>query len=354
MNSVLLVGTANTRPGALGALFRAKGEGEFMPVVGLSAETGVQAITLHPTREGTVYAALREGVFQSNDAGESWERLPIPGAPGETFWSVAVHPQDPDILLVGCAPVGVYKSVDGGAHWRRVGTAAPMAERCDMSAAKMFNQSRLMRIAFDPSDPTQVFGACETNGFIVSQDGGETWRDASDALIALAEQHPALRSQINVPDDSEGMLDGHAVCVSPARPGLVFYACRMGLFSTADHGQSWRNHDIGKFAPITYSRDIRVDAQDPAVLYLALSISSRSAAGALYRSDDLGETWRQVDQSTPALSTVMSMGAHPRQGGRVIYVTRGGQTHWSDDGGRSWNARQLPAEAGDAYCAASL
>jgi photosystem II stability/assembly factor-like uncharacterized protein len=128
----------------------------------------------------------------------------------------------------------------------------------------------------------------------------------------------------------------------------------MGLFSTPDAGRTWRNHDIGRFAEFSYTRDMRIAAQDPETMFLALSIASRSDSGALYRSDDLGESLRRCDESVTARSTIMGMGAGATDSDLVIYVTRGGQVHFSDDGTRTWVAKQLPSEAGDAYCAAIL
>ena len=351
MSTTLFAGTAVTRPGSVGTLYRARPDEDFAPVEGLPQDTGVQAIAAHPARPGTLFAATHHGLFRSDDAGASFSKLDVPSNEGEQFWSVAFHPTDPDTILTGCGPIGVYKSTDGGTSWRRVGSREAMNERLDMSNGKFFKHSRIMSLAYDPSDPAMVYGAVETSGFIVSEDGGESWADRSDALMALVDADPGLRSQVNVPDDYEGILDAHCVRVSPARPGTAFYACRMGLFSTSDAGRSWRNHDVRRFAPINYARDMRIAANDPQQLYLALSIASRSDSGALYRSDDLGETFRRADEPVSAKSTIMGMGASPTSSAKVIYVTRGGQVHWSADGSESWHAKQLPADAGDAYCA---
>lgn len=352
--TILFAGTAVTRPESTGTLYRAEIDGDFRPVAGIALDNGVQAITVHPTRTDHIFAATHQGLFRSTDRGLKFAKVAEPGAEGEQFWSVVVHPDDPDTLLTGCGPIGVYKSTDGGENWRRAGDSRHLPERLDMPTAKFFKHSRIMSLAYDPNDPRMVYGAVETSGFIVSEDGGEHWSDRSDGLIALVDADPTLRSQVNVPDDYEGILDAHAVRVSPAKPGTVFYACRLGLYSTEDGGMSWRDHALGRFAPIQYARDLRIAAQDPATLYLALSIASRSDAGALYRSDDLGDTWARADEPVTARSTIMGMGASPVSSAKLIYVTRGGQVHWSGDAAATWNAIQLPQDAGDAYCAAIL
>ncbi|MBN8608652.1 MAG: hypothetical protein J0L81_17175 [Caulobacterales bacterium] len=351
MASTLLIGSANTRIGATGTLYRSQDGKRFEPTKGLPIDTGVQAIAAHPTQAGLVYAATKSGVFRSSDAGASWSRVLAPTTTGEEFWSVAFDPSRPHLVTVGASPLRVHRSEDGGETWTR---SDALPEVCDMSVGKMFKHSRLMGLTFDPNNPRLAFGACETAGFVVSEDGGVHWENRSQALLEIVRSTPSYRNQINVPDDNEGILDGHAVCVSKNHPGLVFYACRVGLFSTRDLGRTWRDHEIARFAPISYARDIRVDPMDGDCLYLALSISSRSEAGALYRSTDAGETWRRADESVTARSTIMGMGAHPRDAGKVVYVTRGGQVHWSEDGCATWQAAQLPPESGDAYVAAIL
>ncbi len=352
MSSVLLVGTAVTRPGAIGTLYRRTNGANWEPGAGMPTNTGVQALTAHPDRPGTVFAATRAGMYKSTDGGASWNKLDVPGR-NEEFWSVSIHPRKPDVIFVGTAPVGVYRSDDGGNRWQRVGNREPMPELCDYSNAKGLT-SRLMRLCFDPSNPDLMFGACETNGLIVSEDGGETWRDSSRALIELSDRHENLRSAIITPNQTEGILDGHAVVVTPAKPGVVFYACRMGLFSSADQGKSWHDYDVGRFAPYSYCRDLRLALDDPNTFYMPMSIGARSNAGAFYRSTDTCKTWKRVDESVTARSTVMSMNTHATDPQRAIYLTRGGQVMWTEDRCASWNEAQLPAEAGDGFCAAIL
>ena len=353
MSSILLAGTAVTRKDAIGTLFRSANGGDWEPAAGMPLDTGVQALTAHPSQRGTVFAATRAGLYKSLDSGATWKKLDVPGA-SEEFWAIAIHPHKPDVLFAGTAPVGVYRSDDGGNSWRRVGSKTPMPELTDYSKAPKGLTSRLMRLCFDPTNPDLMFGACETNGLIVSEDGGETWHDSSSALIALAEQHENLRSAIITPNQTEGILDGHAVAMTPARPGVVFYACRMGLFSSADKGASWHNHEIGRFAPFDYCRDLRLAVDDPQTFDIPMSIGSRSNAGAFYRSTDLGATWKRADEAVTARSTLMSMNTHATDPAKAIYLTRGGQVMWTEDRCASWSEKQLPAAAGDGFCAALL
>ena len=77
---------------------------------------------------------------------------------------------------------------------------------------------RVMRMAQHPTRPDEIYAALEVNGVIRTTDGGETWDDCSADLIRLSEL-PHLKSKIVSDTFAEGMLDGHAIAISPADPG---------------------------------------------------------------------------------------------------------------------------------------
>ncbi|HET8531210.1 MAG TPA: hypothetical protein VFO08_08680, partial [Methylomirabilota bacterium] len=152
--------------------------------------------------------------------------------------------------------------------------------------------------------------------------------------------------------EMEGMLDGHALCVSGAASGTVFLALRMGLFRSTDRAAHWQDMEVGRFSPLTYSRDVRVSPQDPRVLYACLSPAARSEDGSLYRSADLGETWSRFDHGVKAESTLMAVALHPRDADRVYCVSRTGQVFGTEDAGRSWREERLPDGVSDVYAIA--
>jgi photosystem II stability/assembly factor-like uncharacterized protein len=311
---------------------------------GLPEETHVQAITVHPTSPDVVYAGTQNGPYRSVDRGERWERLPFPEEALQV-WSILVHPGDPRTLLAGTSPVGIYRSDDEGASWRKLPNARQV-ERVKMPFA-----CRVMRIAIDPTRPDHIYAALEVGGAMRSLDGGETWSDCSGDLVKLSEL-PHLKSRIVSDSEMEGMLDGHALCVSPAAPDTVILALRMGLFRSTDRGAHWTDMEIGRFSPLTYGRDIRVSPQDPRVLYACLSPAARSQDGSLYRSADLGETWTRFDHGVKAESTMMAVALHPRDPAAVYCVSRTGQVFGTEDAGRTWREHRLPDGVGDVYAIA--
>lgn len=329
-----------------GGLFRRRvGRGDWEPLAaGLPENVEARAFAVHPARPGVVYAGTQDGPYRTTDGGDHWERLGFPDR-GAVVWSLAFHPTRPHVMYAGVAPVGIYRSEDGGDSWVRLpGARSP--GHCEMGFP-----ARVTRIVVDPSSADVVYAALEVSGVIRSTDGGDTWTDLSAPLIKLAEA-PHLKSRIGSDIDAEGMLDSHAFAVSAAAPGAAFLAVRMGVFRTDDRGATWRDIEIGRFSPLTYCRDVIVSPRDPKVLYACLSVSSRGDDGSLYRSDDVGRTWRRFDHGIKARATMMAVSEHPRDPARVYCVSRCGQVFGTEDAGASWREYPLPAGVEDVYTVA--
>jgi photosystem II stability/assembly factor-like uncharacterized protein len=110
--------------------------------------------------------------------------------------------------------------------------------------------------------------------------------------------------------------------------------------------------EIGRFSPLTYARDVVVSPHNPRTLVAALSPAARSTNGSLYRSDDLGQTWRRIDHGIKAESTMMAVSLHPGDPNQIYSVARQGQVFGTRDGGKSWKEWRLPEDVKDIYAVA--
>jgi photosystem II stability/assembly factor-like uncharacterized protein len=345
MKAFVYAGVSARTGGTISGLFRRAVDATEWELCGLPPDTHVHAVTVHPDDPRTVLAAGSSGLFRSQDRGDTWTRLVAP-QDGEQMWSVTIHPADSRIILTGTAPLGLCRSDDGGDTWRRMPRPA-IRER--MVGAF---PSRVMRLAIVPSQPDVIWAGLEVNGAMRSDDGGESWTDLSDPLVALSHS-PHLQSAILTKDTAEGMLDVHAVCVSPAAPQTPFLALRMGLFRGEGRGAEWTDLGIGQHAAhLRYGRDIVVALWNPRTLFACVADSARGQAGRLYRSDTLGERWTQVDHGITVCSTMMAVALHRTDAHQFHCVSRGGQTFSTTDGGATWQACPLPEGAGAAVAAA--
>ncbi|HXG17804.1 MAG TPA: YCF48-related protein, partial [Methylomirabilota bacterium] len=247
-------GSDPTQPGGLFRL--AVGSNEWRSLTtGLPDRAEVRTIAIHPENPQIVYVGAQDGPYRSLDGGDHWERLNFPEK-NLVVWSIVFDPKNPRTLYLGTAPPAIFKSEDGGESWRRLRITNPVG------LVQMGFPCRIIRLAVDPTNTQEVYAGLEVGGVIRSVDGGETWDDCSPELIKFT-QHEHLQSQLISDTNREGMMDSHALTVSAARPGTVFLATRMGLFCSEDKGMHWKEMEIWRQSPLAYARDIQVAPDNP-------------------------------------------------------------------------------------------
>src|SRR6184192_3184654 len=113
------------------------------------------------------------------------------------------------------------------------------------------------------------------------------------------------------------------------------------LFRSDDRGENWRELDAllelpsrptWRFPPRPWSSHVRWIAPSPHdadLLLVGIEL------GGLMRTTDGGETWQ--DHRPGAQPDVHSLAWHPDAEGRA-YESGGGGAAWSDDGGETWSA----------------
>jgi photosystem II stability/assembly factor-like uncharacterized protein len=344
--SYVYAGAVKSAEGGKGGVFRqASGGGHWQALNGgLPDDAQIHAITVHPENADVVFIGTTKGAYRSTDRGNHWKALALPD-PAADVWSVTIHPKDRRTIYAGYGPTGVYRSDDGGDHWKKMPDPG-LPDRVHMSFP-----CRVMRLDVDTSRPDDLYACIEANGAMKSRDRGESWQDCTADLLRFAAQEK-YKSRIVSQTEIEGMLDGHALACSAAAPGTVFLANRMGLFRSDDGGGHWQDVEIGRFSPMSYGRDLRVSPHDSKVLYAALSPAFRSADGAIYKSEDVGKSWKRLDRGVKAEATMMGVAPHPRDPLQVYGVTKAGQVFGTQDGGESWAETRLPQGVGDCYAIA--
>ncbi len=340
-----MASTSYVYAGGAGGLFRREANGRsWQRLTNGMPEENIRAITIDPADAKIVFIGTDHGPYRSKDHGESWTRLDFPNADTQ-IWSILIDPHDPQRMYAGGSPVSFFRSTDHGDSWQAL--PDPKIE----NRVKMPFACRVMRLAANPHKPNELYATLEVNGVVRSQDGGMTWRDCTDDLVRLADQ-PHLKSRIVSDTEIEGMLDGHALCMTSADPDAVILAVRMGLFRSADQGKSWQDMEVGRFSPVTYARDIRVSPHDPKTLFACLSVAAASDFGSLYRSRDIGQTWERMDTAIHPTSTLMAVAVHPANPSMVFSASRHGQVFGTVNNGTSWIETQLPASVKDVYALA--
>src|SRR5262245_24482703 len=182
------------------------------------------------------------------------------GPPGNRVSAVVGVPGDPSTYYVGAASGGVWKSADGGVHWKPV---------FDDQTAQSIGS-----IAIAPSDPNVVWvGTGETfirsnvslgDGIYKSTDAGKTW-----TRMGLEKTGRIGRIVIDPrnPDIVLAAALGHCYGPQPER----------GVYRTTDGGKTWER--VLFVDENTGISDLAMDAHNPRVLFARTGQTSNRTWG---------------------------------------------------------------------------
>jgi photosystem II stability/assembly factor-like uncharacterized protein len=151
--------------------------------VGPSGQGGrINAIDALISDPDVIYVgAAAGGVWRSRNGGTTWEPI-FDDQPVQSIGAIAVNQDNPDVIWVGTGEGsprnsvnhgnGVYKSIDGGRSWEHLG---------------LENSRAVHRILLHPSDPDVAFlavlgspfGDSEERGVYRTRDGGMSWERAT-------------------------------------------------------------------------------------------------------------------------------------------------------------------------------
>ena len=240
----------------------------------LQSSTRVSPV-FHPTDPKVVYAnaGWEDGLKVSRDKGKTWK--PVQGLP-EGAGVIGLDPGNPSLMLAG-GRGAIYRSTDGGKHWRS--STGPAGS--------------VLGFHFDQASPAKqrVCFAATNSSVFRSNDGGVTWKDIGGGLPWQ-----------NVRAFAGGSEAKAKTCVlyCAVESREVNGEMAGGVYRSDDRGASWRRamgEGIdqkaktgwqGKVGPAQYEFVLTTDV-NPSVVYAV-----RTENGMIYRSDDRGDHWRPI------------------------------------------------------------
>jgi len=338
----------------------------WQPVFDHEASTSIGDLAVAPSNPDIVWAGTGEanifrasmpgvGVYKSTDAGRTWHHMGLTDT--LTIGRIIIHPTNPDIVYVAASGHeytdnemrGVFKTTDGGITWEKVFYISTRTGANDM--------------VMDPRDPDTLYAAMwqrvrrkwsdprvepgyDEGGIFKTTDGGRTWTDASNGLVA-----PEFRGRIGIdislsnPDTLYALVDNYEIGRYPepgsrdayGRPMPVDAGFIKGadVYRTDDGGATWRqtsrfdeettnylNRHSGTYGWV-FSQ-IRVDPQNPEMIY--------TMGLALNRSTDGGRTFTRIGGMHGDHHGMWIDPADPT----VLYNVNDGGFYHSIDNGESW------------------
>ncbi len=83
---------------------------------GLPANRTVNGFAVSPADPKVMYVAMRDGLFKSTDAGETWKPV---GRELQNLAAVIVNSRKPNEVYASTADGVIFRSSDGGMTWER-------------------------------------------------------------------------------------------------------------------------------------------------------------------------------------------------------------------------------------------
>ncbi len=284
-----------------------------------------------PGDPNTVFVATASGgLWKTGNGGVTWK--PIFERQGTiSLGDIALAPNNPDVVWAGTGESntrnsvsfgdGVYKSTDGGKTWQHMG---------------LRDTERISAIVINPQNPDVVyvgalghaFGANEERGVFMTTDGGRTWTKT----LYIDKEH--------------GVSD---LDIDPTNPNILYAGMwnferkpwthrsgseKGGVYKSIDGGRTWNKLSNG--LPKLLGRiGVRVAPSNTNVVYAIVEAKE----GTLYRSDDRGETFRQVSKETRIVSRgfyYTTVRVDPTNENKVYAVASG--LFVSIDGGKTFRS----------------
>ncbi len=290
--------------------------------------------------------AMRAGA-PSDLAALTWASVG-PTNVGGRVTAIAAHAGS-NVVWLGAAAGGVWRSNDGGSHWACTTDGAPITS--------------VGALAMDPSDANVVYaGTGEANGSVDSYDGNGLWvtRDGGGSWRSL------------------GLVNTRrigAVAVNALDPKILFVAAMGSQFGTSPDRGVYRSRDGGLtwqhvlfVNDSTGACDVVLNPAHPETVWCATwervrRATYRRAYGpgcGIWRSVDGGDTWTRMTTGLPAANDALgriALAVAPSRPGTVYAQVgtgaslgyRGYGFYRSTDGGTTWAKRDAGATFADAF-----
>jgi photosystem II stability/assembly factor-like uncharacterized protein len=299
---------------------------------GMYSGSQVWSLAVHPAQPGVLLAGTDSGVYRLDQEAQRWDHLSSP-MDDMLVTALAFSPHDPDIILAGTQPSGIFRSEDAGETWTAIETGmkpfvasgffqGESPNAAPRKPSKVRHWTRVTQVLFDPRDPALVWAGVEIDGAWTSRESGKTWSRTSAGLV-----HE----------------DVHGLAVLDNGRRLLFATTADGLHLSRDDGASWTRRTID--SPWQYVRSVVRKCDGSGTVFLTNGNGPPGSDGKLFRSRDFGETWQQLALPGRVESSAYFFAAHPADPDLVFLAATLGQLYRSTDGGDTWAA--LPRRLGE-------
>jgi photosystem II stability/assembly factor-like uncharacterized protein len=257
-----------------------------------------------------------DGVYKSIDAGATWTHIGLDKT--KQIARVVMHPSDANIVYVAAlgsrwgpsGDRGVYRSIDGGATWKRILFVSSTAGARELMMDP--TNPRVLYAAFWDMQrtPWSIRSGGPGSGVWKTTDAGDTWTPLKNGL-------PSIMGRIGL-------------AVAPATPSRLYALVEAdsgGMYRSDDSGASWRRMTGNRMLQVRpwYFSTVTVDPKNADILY--------APGYSVLRSSDGGVTY--AARPSPH-SDNHRLWINPSNAQNMILPTDGGVAV-SFDAGENWS-----------------
>jgi photosystem II stability/assembly factor-like uncharacterized protein len=294
---------------------------------GMYSGSQVWALALHPSLPHVLLAGTNTGIYRLDQEEENWTHIASPMDDAMLVTALAHAPDNPDVIVAGTQPAGLYRSDDAGKSWRNLSVPMkPYALTGYYLGDKPFPEghpaaygrkhwTRVTQILFDAADSSLVWAGVEIDGAWRSVDGGERWERSAEGM----KSHD---------------IHGFAVVHNGRR--VLFATTDAGLHVSHDDGASWNMRLID--SAWQYTRSIVERPDRTGVMFMTNGNGPPGTAGRLFRSRNHGIDWEDAGLPGEVESSAYFLAANPADPKLIYAAATLGQIYRSTDGGESWTA----------------
>ena len=335
---------------ASGGIFKSADGGiHWTPIFDNQPVASVGALMVAPSDPNVVWAGTGEpfirshislgwGVFKSLDAGKTWTRMGLENT--GRISRVVIDPRDPDRVYVAAlghlygpqAEKGVYRTIDGGRNWEKV--------------LFVNDSSGANELVMDPTNPRVLYATFwqmeihtwgrtsggAGSGIWKSTDGGTTWKRLTGNGLPTK---PVGKINLTVsktnPNRIYALIEtGDGVPLPDGKP-----TDRGRLFRSDDAGTTWKrmSSDLTMAGRTHYYNRLTVSPDNENEVYFVSADFSKTLDGGEHIVDIPFAQWPGGDHH--------EIWIDPSDGNRML-VSHDGGVSMSYNRGRTWNQVQLP------------
>ncbi len=243
-----------------------------------------------------------------------------PGNIGGRIRALVIHPTNPNIMWVGTAAGGIWKTINGGTSWTPLDDFLP--------------NLAVSSLVIDPNDPNTLYAgtgegffngdAIQGAGIFKSINGGTNWTQ-------LAQTAPSVSSNYLY-------VNRLAIASTGASSTNLLAATRLGIFRSTDGGATWTQPLNSAAVSVM---DVNFNPQDP-----TKAVAGGNTGKAWY-SIDIGATWTAANTSGINTNSKVRLElAYARSQPSIVYASvnqdkngfrqYNGEIWRSNDGGASY------------------